>query len=109
LRTLRSEAIAPCSKLDPLNLADCDLILGPVVELRGPGRLMRSHLLGMLEPATVLQVNRHTGRAPSLTTVDYRAKEVGQCLARELLALIGRKVKSVKKSIRPFLVERESH
>ena len=46
---------------------------------------------------------------PSLTTVDYRAKEVGQCLARELLALIGGKVKSVKKSVQPFLVERESH
>jgi hypothetical protein len=29
-------------KLNPLNLADCDLILGPVVELGGPGRLMRS-------------------------------------------------------------------
>jgi hypothetical protein len=28
---------------------------------------MRSHLLGMLEPAAILQVNRHTGRAPGVT------------------------------------------
>src|SRR3974390_2137625 len=28
---------------------------------------MRSHLLGMLESASVLQVNRHTGRAPRVT------------------------------------------
>ena len=34
---------------------------------------MRSHLLGMLEPASVLQVNRHTGRAPSVTP-DRRQK-----------------------------------
>jgi DNA-binding LacI/PurR family transcriptional regulator len=49
------------------------------------------------------------GLLPSLTTVDYRAKEVGQLLAEELLALIEGKVKSVKKTVRPFLVERESH
>ena len=27
--------------VDPLDLADCDLVLGPVVKFRGPGRLMR--------------------------------------------------------------------
>jgi hypothetical protein len=36
-------------KLNPFDLADCDLVFGPVVEFRGAGRLMRSHLLGMLE------------------------------------------------------------
>ncbi|HEX7193529.1 MAG TPA: hypothetical protein VF207_01065 [Chthoniobacterales bacterium] len=46
--------MAPRSKLNPFNLADRDLVFGPVVELGGPGRLMRSHLLGMLEPAAVL-------------------------------------------------------
>ena len=40
-------------KLNPFDLADCDLVFGPVVELRGPGRFMRSHLLGMLEPASI--------------------------------------------------------
>jgi hypothetical protein len=28
---------------------------------------MRSHLLGMLEPAAILEVNRHAGRAPGVT------------------------------------------
>src|SRR5215470_15830255 len=60
-------------KLDPLDLADCDLVFRPVVKFGGPGRLMRSHLLGMLEPAAILQVNRHTGRAPGVTP-DWRQK-----------------------------------
>jgi DNA-binding LacI/PurR family transcriptional regulator len=46
---------------------------------------------------------------PTLTTVDYRAAEVGRCLASELLALITGKARSVGMVIRPFLVERESH
>jgi DNA-binding LacI/PurR family transcriptional regulator len=46
---------------------------------------------------------------PTLTTVDYRAADVGRCLATELLALITGKAKSVGVVIRPFLVERESH
>jgi hypothetical protein len=32
---------------------------------------MRGHLLGMLDPATVLQVNRHTGCAPGVAP-DWR-------------------------------------
>jgi hypothetical protein len=60
-------------KLNPFNLADCDLVFGPVVKFGGAGRFMRSHLLGMLEPASVLQVNRHTGRAPGVTP-DRRQK-----------------------------------
>jgi hypothetical protein len=39
-------------KLNPLDLTDCDLVFGAVVKFGGPGRLMRSHLLGMLEPAS---------------------------------------------------------
>jgi DNA-binding LacI/PurR family transcriptional regulator len=46
---------------------------------------------------------------PTLTTVDYRAEEVGRCLATGLLELVGGKVKSLAMSVRPFLVERESH
>jgi DNA-binding LacI/PurR family transcriptional regulator len=49
------------------------------------------------------------GLTPTLTTIDYRAEEVGRCLAGELLSLIEGKVSSVQKAIRPFLVERESH
>jgi len=54
-------------KLNPLDLADGDLVFCPVVKFGGPGRLMRSHLLGMLEPAAVLQVNRHAGRPAGVT------------------------------------------
>jgi DNA-binding LacI/PurR family transcriptional regulator len=48
------------------------------------------------------------GLTPTLTTVDYRAEEVGRCLAGELLALIEGRVSSIQKAIQPFLVERES-
>ena len=46
---------------------------------------------------------------PTLTTIDYRAEEVGRSLAGGLLALIEGKVSSVQEAIQPFLVERESH
>ncbi len=46
---------------------------------------------------------------PTLTTVDYRAAEVGRCMATQLLALVSGKVKTVSEVIRPFLVERQSH
>jgi DNA-binding LacI/PurR family transcriptional regulator len=46
---------------------------------------------------------------PTLTTVDYRAEEVGRCMATGLLELVAGKVKSLAMVIRPFLVERESH
>jgi DNA-binding LacI/PurR family transcriptional regulator len=46
---------------------------------------------------------------PTLSTVDYRAEEVGRCLATGLLDLVGGKVRSLAMAIRPLLVERESH
>ena len=46
---------------------------------------------------------------PTLTTVDYRAAEVGQCMATQLLELVSGKIKKANEVIRPFLVERESH
>jgi DNA-binding LacI/PurR family transcriptional regulator len=46
---------------------------------------------------------------PTLTTVDYQAEEVGRCLAQGLLDLVGGKVKSLAMTVRPVLVERESH
>jgi DNA-binding LacI/PurR family transcriptional regulator len=49
------------------------------------------------------------GLTPTLTTIDYRAEEVGRRLAGELLALIEGKLNSIQKTIRPFLVERDSH
>ena len=64
--TFKCNLHQPQLKLNPLNLANCDLVFGPVVKFGGPGRLMRSHLLGMLEPASILQVNRHPSCAPSV-------------------------------------------
>jgi len=61
--------------LNPFDLADCDLVFGPVVKFGGPGRLMRSHLLGMLEPASILQVNRHSGRALGVTPHRHRRQK----------------------------------
>src|SRR6202048_2777767 len=49
------------------------------------------------------------GIIPSLTTVDHRLEELGQCLAQGLLALIEGEVSNVRKSIVPRLVERRSH
>ena len=49
------------------------------------------------------------GIIPSLTTVDHRLEELGQCLAQGLLALIEGEVPIVRKSIVPRLVERRSH
>ena len=46
---------------------------------------------------------------PTLTTVDYRASDVGRCMATQLLALIDGKVKTVSEVIHPVLVERQSH
>ena len=46
---------------------------------------------------------------PTLTTVDYRAAEVGRCMATQLLALVSGKIKTVSEVIHPVLVERQSH
>jgi hypothetical protein len=47
---------------DALHSLECNFILCPVLQLRGSRRLMSRHLLGVLEPAVVLQVNRDAGR-----------------------------------------------
>jgi len=49
------------------------------------------------------------GILPSLTTVDHRLEELGQCLAQGVLALIEGKTLKIQKSIVPRLVERRSH
>jgi hypothetical protein len=48
----------PC---DPLNLVERYLIAAPVIESSRPGRLVRGHLLGDLEPAAVLEVGSDAG------------------------------------------------
>src|ERR1700674_4468850 len=56
------------SEPDSLHLAQCNLILCPVVKLCRAWRFMSGHLLGMLKPAVVFQVNRDAGCAPSVTS-----------------------------------------
>ncbi len=49
------------------------------------------------------------GIIPSLTTVDHRLEELGQCLAESLLSLIEGNCTTIRKSIEPRMVERSSH
>jgi DNA-binding LacI/PurR family transcriptional regulator len=49
------------------------------------------------------------GIVPSLTTVDHRLEELGQCLGQGLLDLIDGTETEVRKTIMPVLVERQSH
>jgi DNA-binding LacI/PurR family transcriptional regulator len=49
------------------------------------------------------------GVFPALTSVNNRFEELGQCLAKELLALIEGKQASAKRVLTPVLVERQSH
>lgn len=49
------------------------------------------------------------GLYPALTSVDNRFEELGQCLAREVLALIEQERPSIGHVLKPTLVERRSH
>ncbi len=69
LQRRRNRTLQP----DSLHLAQCDLVLCPVVELGCSRRLMASHLLRVLEPPIVFQINRDAGGPPSVTS-DRRQK-----------------------------------
>ena len=56
------------SEPDPLDLTECNLVLCPVVKFSCSRRLMAGHLLGVLEPSVVLQVNRDAGCPPGVTS-----------------------------------------
>jgi hypothetical protein len=53
---------------DSLDLAQCNFVFCPVIELRCSRRFVSSHLLGMLQPAIVLQVNRNACSPPGMTS-----------------------------------------
>jgi hypothetical protein len=64
--------LVPCSPLP--KIACVGTVLSPrffpvstVVKLRATRRFVADHLLGVLEPASVLQVGHHTGYTPSVT------------------------------------------
>ena len=48
-------------KLNPLDLTDCNLVFGPVVELGGPGRLVAGDGRGFLDGAAPSQVDGDAG------------------------------------------------
>jgi hypothetical protein len=56
------------SQPDSLYLAQCNLVLCPVVKFRCSWRLMAGHLLGVLEPPVILQVNCDPGCPPGVTS-----------------------------------------
>jgi hypothetical protein len=56
------------SQPDPLHLAERNFVLRPIVKFGCPRRLMASHLLGVLQPADVLQVNGDAGCSPGVTS-----------------------------------------
>ena len=78
----------------------------------GAMRVLREYRLRVPEDVAVVGYDNTDlclALDPTLTTVDYRAEEVGRCMATGLLELVTGKVKSLGMVIRPFLVERESH
>ena len=56
------------SQPDSLHLAQCNFVLGSVVEFGRSRRLMPGHLVGVLEPSVVLQVNRDARCPPGVTS-----------------------------------------
>jgi LacI family transcriptional regulator, galactose operon repressor len=78
----------------------------------GAIRVLREHRLRVPDDVAVVGYDNTDlclALDPTLTTVDYRAEEVGRCLASGLLDLVAGKVKSLAMVVPPFLVERESH
>jgi hypothetical protein len=58
---------AKTSQSDSLHLPQCNLVLCPIVKFGCSRRLMAGHLLGVLEPSVVLQINRDAGCTPGVT------------------------------------------
>jgi hypothetical protein len=56
------------SQPDSLRFAQRNFVPCAVVELGGSGRLVSRHLLGVLEPSIVLQVNADAGGPPGMTS-----------------------------------------
>jgi len=50
-------------KFNSFDFIERNLILGPIIEFRGAGRLVRGDLLSMFEGATVLQISGNPGRS----------------------------------------------
>jgi DNA-binding LacI/PurR family transcriptional regulator len=78
----------------------------------GAMKVLREHRLRVPDDVAVVGYDNTDlclALDPTLSTVDYRAEEVGRCMATGLLDLVAGKVKSLAMAVRPILVERESH
>jgi DNA-binding LacI/PurR family transcriptional regulator len=78
------------------------------------GALKFLHETGIRVPQDVAVVGYDNndiclGLVPSLTTVDQHSEELGIRLAQELLSLIQGKIKSVRQTVPPTLIQRASH
>jgi len=71
--SFRREAdfVARISQSDSFHLAECNLVLCPIVELGCPRRLMAGHLLSVLESSVVFQVNSDAGRTPGVIPIPF--------------------------------------
>jgi hypothetical protein len=56
------------ARIRSTSLTKRNLVLCPVVKLRGARRFVAGHLLGVLEPSVVLQVNRDAGCPPGMAS-----------------------------------------
>ena len=66
------------SQSDSLHLPQCNLVLCSVVEFGCSRRLVSRHLLGVLEPSVVFQINRAAGCPPSVTSYwNEKARSLG--------------------------------
>jgi DNA-binding LacI/PurR family transcriptional regulator len=78
----------------------------------GAMKVLREHRLRVPDDVAVVGYDNTDlclALDPTLSTVDYRAEEVGRRMATGLLDLVAGKVKSLAMAVRPVLVERESH
>ena len=56
------------SQPDALDLAQCNLVLCPVVKFGCSRGLVSRHLLGVLQPSVIFQVNGDAGCSPGVTS-----------------------------------------
>jgi DNA-binding LacI/PurR family transcriptional regulator len=78
----------------------------------GAMKVLREHRLRVPDDVAIVGYDNTDlclALEPTLTTIDYRAEEVGRRMATGLLDLVAGKVKSLAMTVSPFMVERESH
>jgi hypothetical protein len=85
----RNAAGKRISQPDAFYLAQCNLVLCSVVKFGCSRRLVSRHLLGVLQPSVVFQVNRDAGCSPGVTSNGVR-KPAALARLRTLHLQLGR-------------------